>query len=690
MASPDLLPGEVSVQNRIDSDPALIRRGLLLTALAMPVIVLVWVATIGNASPAAAATALIGSFSLAFIAWRWHLDSQASLVTLAVLLDIIGILAALTVPLGLAFAVLLPSVAVAAMAGMALTVRWFVLAGAAWVSMTAGMVLAITIGPRASQLAPPAPGSTLSLVMAVGAFALLLFARASRRQSAAVDAAMEAAARSAESAAELARTRELLTAILAASPFSIVSVDSRGIVQYFNPAAERIIGVKAEEAMGKYVSDITEVTPDEYLEIYGRLVHGECVQLEPVRRKNRDGSVRDERSVIAPLVGADGSVAGAVTITEDVTERIHLEAELRQSQKMDTLGQLSGAIAHDFNNLLQAIRGYAELATASAEPNDEVAESLGEIRIAADRAAELTRQLLAFSQPGVAGARVVDVNRTIGESVPMIRRLVGPAISLSTVLDPEAGRVFIEPGQLLQVILNLAVNGRDAMPSGGSLAIQTTCPADSPGFVDLSVSDSGRGIPDDVRGRIFEPFFTTKEPGKGTGLGLTIVHSIVKSAGGEIAVESEAGKGTTFRLLLPIAEWGAPDLAETVLLDVRGNETILLVEDEDAIRRLAERVLKDHGYEVFCAANADEARRVWHERGSEVDLMLSDVTMPGLSGPALAAQLNPRPRTLFISGHLPNDPSVSLPAERTRFLQKPFTVAALLGAVRETLDSHSA
>jgi CheY-like chemotaxis protein len=354
---------------------------------------------------------------------------------------------------------------------------------------------------------------------------------------------------------------------------------------------------------------------------------------------------------------------------------------------METLGQLSGAIAHDFNNLLQAIRGYAELATLDAAPGSELESHLAEIRTASDRAAGLTRQLLAFSQPSAAGARVVDVNATIAEAVPMIRRLVGPTIKLTTALDPHAGSVFIDPGQLVQVVLNLAVNGRDAMPAGGSLKIKGGPAPDAPGFVRLSVADTGSGVPDEVRDRIFDPFFTTKTLGKGTGLGLTIVRSIIRAAGGDIWVESVAGHGAVFSFTLPLVHAEAPEVAQQPDEPAgRGTETVLLLEDEEAIRHLAERVLTASGYAVLSAPNADEARRLWREHGHRVNLLISDVTMPGTSGPAFAAELDPQPRTLFMSGHLPNDPTMPLPAERTSFLQKPFSVGALLQAVRQSLD----
>jgi two-component system, cell cycle sensor histidine kinase and response regulator CckA len=489
-------------------------------------------------------------------------------------------------------------------------------------------------------------------------------------------------------AEELESTRELLTAILEASPFSIISTDLDGIVRYFNPASERLIGIKASEAVGRPIYEVTRVTPEEYAGLYAQLIRGDIVRLDPIRRYQKDGTPIDERSAIAPLKGPHGAIVGAVSITEDVTEKLQLEAELGQSQKMETLGQLSGAIAHDFNNLLQAIRGCAELAAATAPKGSDLGTNLHEIQRAADRATELTRQLLAFSQPSLAGARVVDINDSISEAVPMIRRLVGPTISLTTILDPAAGRVMIDPTRLEQAILNLSVNGRDAMPHGGSLTIETRGGV-APNTVTISVADTGTGMPQAVVGRIFEPFFTTKETGQGTGLGLPIVRRIVNGAGGDVVVESEIGQGTLFRLSLPTVPGEAAETAASVDADLRGSETILLVEDEASIRRLALRVLGDHGYIVHTAANADEARELWSKHGDRVDLLLSDVTMPGLSGPAFAAELaRSRPiRILFVSGHLSSDPAELQLTSGAGFLQKPFTVAALLRAVREALAS---
>jgi signal transduction histidine kinase/ActR/RegA family two-component response regulator len=405
-------------------------------------------------------------------------------------------------------------------------------------------------------------------------------------------------------------------------------------------------------------------------------------------------------------------LSGALKVALLIEELQVRAGQLRQAQKMETLGHLAGGIAHDFNNLLQAIHGYAELAGAAEPGNGELTADLEEILRATDRASGLTRQLLTFSQPTPANARVVDVNACIGQAIPMLGHLLGPTIKLSTVLRPAAGSILIDPTQLEQAIVNLCVNGRDAMPDGGSLTIETGRRSEEPGspsspsamepdlwapkaspvqaLTYVTVSDTGVGIAPKIRDRIFEPFFTTKETGQGTGLGLAIVYGIVRNASGDISVESEPGRGTRFSLMFPTTD-DADDAAATgVAAPVHGSETVLLVEDDDSIRKLAERVLTNQGYRILSAANAAEARALWSANEGSVDLLLSDITMPGLSGVAFAAELEGSvrpPRTLFISGYLAGGVGgPALPVE-ARFLPKPFSVAALLDAVRATLDS---
>lgn len=511
---------------------------------------------------------------------------------------------------------------------------------------------------------------------------------------------------------DLRHARELLAAIVAASPLAVISVDLAGAIQYFNPAAERLLGWSAEEAVGRPVDEVSDIPADQYEALLARTLAGEALPGVPMQRHARDGRPLDLRLFAAPLRDAD-DVIGAVAILEDVSERRALEAQLRQSQKLETLGQLSGAIAHDFNNLLQAIHGYAELARAD-QPGAELTADLEEIVRAADRASELTRQLKTFSQPGKTNAQAVDVNACVNQAMPMIRHLLGPTVQLSAALRPEAGTILIDPTQLEQAIVNLCVNGRDAMPAGGAVTIETgrrlaapgipagpssaardwiaaPAPAQTLTFVD--VSDTGVGISPEIRDRIFEPFFTTKETGQGTGLGLSIVYGIVRNASGDIMVESEPGRGTRFSLTFPSADPAEETAAAAVEPPLQGTETVLLVEDEEAVRKLAERVLREGGYRVLSAANAIQARQLWSARDGDVDLLLTDVTMPGMSGVAFAGELAASghpPRTLFMSGNLPGEPGEPAVRSGARLLAKPFNVAALLDAVREALDAPPA
>ncbi len=404
-------------------------------------------------------------------------------------------------------------------------------------------------------------------------------------------------------------------------------------------------------------------------------------------------------------------LSGALKVALLIEELQIRAGQLRQAQKMETLGQLAGGIAHDFNNLLQAIRGYAELAAMAEPGTSELSADLEEIVRAADRASQLTRQLLTFSQPTRANARVVDVNDCVRETIPLIERLLGPTIEISVVLGSDAGNVVIDPTQLEQALVNLCVNSRDAMPDGGSVVIETgrrdaglgirsgvtvlapeagLAPSPDGSMTFISVSDTGGGIAPEIKERIFEPFFTTKEAGQGTGLGLSIVYGIVRGASGEISVESEPDRGSRFVLTFPTSPAAEDAILTGDARPVTGTETVLLVEDEPAIRKLAQRVLADAGYNVLTAANGVQARELWSANEGSVDLLLSDVTMPGMSGIAFAAELAScarPPRTLFISGRLPGDPKGPNLPPGADFLPKPFSVSALLDAVRATLDA---
>jgi two-component system, cell cycle sensor histidine kinase and response regulator CckA len=399
---------------------------------------------------------------------------------------------------------------------------------------------------------------------------------------------------------------------------------------------------------------------------------------------------------------AKGAVVGYEKIVEDVTERRALEEQLRQSQKMEAVGRLAGGVAHDFNNLLTVIKGYSELLLDELKESESQREEVEEIRKAADRAAMLTRQLLAFSRQQVLAPKVLDMNSIVSEMDKLLRRLLGEDIGLFTSLEPALGRVKADPGQIEQVIMNLAVNARDAMPRGGKLTIETAnaeldetyahehVGAKAGSFVMLAVSDNGQGMTEQVRERVFEPFFTTKEMGKGTGLGLSTVYGIVKQSDGYVWVYSEPGVGTSFKVYLPRVDAPIEAAAKKpTTTELNGTETVLLVEDEDGVRALVRQVLQKRGYTVLEARSGKDALLECERQQGKIDLLLTDVVLEQMSGRELAEKLSPlRPemKVLYISGYT-DDAIVHhgvLTAGKA-FLQKPFTTEALARKIRSVL-----
>jgi CheY-like chemotaxis protein len=370
---------------------------------------------------------------------------------------------------------------------------------------------------------------------------------------------------------------------------------------------------------------------------------------------------------------------------------------------MEAVGQLAGGIAHDFNNLLMVINGYAELLQNRIDEKSPLRENVDEIRHAGDRAAALTRQLLAYSRRQVLQPKVLDLNGVISNLGTMLRRLIGEDIELRTLLRPELGTVLADPGQIEQVLLNLAVNARDAMFAGGTLILETDNvvldetfakehPTVVPGpHVLLAVSDTGTGIPREVRERIFEPFFSTKGIGKGTGLGLSTVYGIVKQSNGYISVYSEVGKGTTFKIYLPRVGGEVQVLSSTSpAASLQGDETVLVVEDESSVRGIIERVLSGNGYRVLLAVSGSEALRISGEHEGPIDLLITDVVMPGMGGREVASRLEaarPGLRVVVMSGYTENAIGHHGILERgMEYLRKPFTADALQRKVREVLD----
>jgi PAS domain S-box-containing protein len=503
---------------------------------------------------------------------------------------------------------------------------------------------------------------------------------------------------------ELREANQTLQSLVQTSPLAIIALDLDGNVRSWNNAAERIFGWTESEVIGRRIQIIPD---DEWDGFYNSLditrQAGMFTGFETTRMR-KDNSLIEVSVSAAPLVDGRGNISGSVVVIADITERKHLEEQFRQAQKMEAVGRLAGGVAHDFNNLLTAIIGYSQLALARLHHEDPMRREIEEIEQAGQRAAGLTNQLLAFSRRQVLQPQVLNLNDVVANLGKMLERLIGEDIVLVTTLAPDIGFVKADRGQIEQIIMNLAVNSRDAMPDGGRLTIETfNADLDEsytsehidarPGpHVVLAISDNGCGIDKETQSNVFEPFFTTKEQGKGTGLGLSTVYGIVQQSGGHIGLYSEPGKGTTFKVYLPrLAE--AEEKHESGVTEkesLEGSETVLLVEDEDSVRQLARRILEVYGYTVLPASGRDEALAICKTHNGNIDLMLTDVVMPGTSGRELAqlvAADHPEITVLYMSGYT-DDAIVQhgvLGAD-TAFLQKPFAPMALARKVRETIE----
>jgi two-component system cell cycle sensor histidine kinase/response regulator CckA len=500
-------------------------------------------------------------------------------------------------------------------------------------------------------------------------------------------------------------TRDFLRSIAEHSPAGIVTTDMRGCITYWSPRAEELLGYRPDEVLGRPVAELQRGGLEAARAVMRRLRAEDRIREYEAEVLARDGRWLECRFSIALLRDATGETVGTLAILEDTSERKRLEAQLRQAQKMEAVGRLAGGIAHDFNNLLAVIMGHSDLILSVLRKGDAMTHDVEQIRRASERAATLTRQLLAFSRRQFLQPQVIDVNTLVANLTTMLRRLIGENIQLELRPDPEAGRVSADPGQLEQVVVNLAVNARDAMPQGGRLTLETASVTLDPAFVAahpgssagghvrLSIQDAGCGMGPEVLSHLFEPFFTTKEPGHGTGLGLSTVYGIVKQHRGYIDVTSEPGRGSTFAVYLPrvAAEPAAERPAPREQIGPGGRETVLFVEDEIALRDLMHRVLAKGGYTVLAAGDGLEALALVEAHAGPIDLVVTDVILPRMSGPELAARLrarNPGIRLLYLSGYTADQfryAQTDLGAD-AMLLAKPFTSEGLLHKVREVLD----
>lgn len=489
---------------------------------------------------------------------------------------------------------------------------------------------------------------------------------------------------------------------------TVVITNCHGTIEYVNPAFEALTGYRRDEICGKTprILKSGEQGSDVYREIWATILAGNVYRGILINRK-KNGDLYSVEESISPVRDNSGRITHFISNGRDLTERVHLEAELRQAQKMDAIGRLAGGVAHDFNNLLTIITSYSELALDAVEPETPLESKLQEILLAARRAAELTSQLLAFSRKQPQALRMADLNRVISDIAKTLPRLIGEDIKFSFTPGEGLGRVRVDPVQIEQVLMNLATNSRDAMPQGGHIRIETADLMLDDDYIDqknakipvgryvqITVSDDGKGIPPEHLPHIFEPFYTTKPLGEGTGLGLATVYGIVKQNRGFIWAYSEVNMGTVFKIYLPCMtgsneagrrEHGKAELA------ARGSETVLLVEDEKAVRKASAEFLKLQGYSVLEAKDGLDALAVVKAHAAPIDLVVTDVVMPNMSGGQLATELHklrPQTRLLFVSGYAGQTVLKHKVLDlETNFLQKPYSLKQLSEKIRAALHA---
>lgn len=488
----------------------------------------------------------------------------------------------------------------------------------------------------------------------------------------------------------------------AAEEIMITNVD--GNIQYCNPSFERVTGYSRSEVIGRNPRFLKsgKHDPEFYRDLWTTITNG-SVWTGRFTNQKKDGSLYEAEGSISPIHDSSGKLTGFVSARHDVTERLRMEAQLRQAQKMESIGRLAGGVAHDFNNLLTVIGGYSYTLEERLAPGDPRREFAKEIRQSAERAASLTRQLLTLSRKQIAMPKAVNLSVLLGDTHRMLQRLVGEDVEVSVMPDPSLGFVKVDPDQMNQILMNLAANARDAMPQGGRLTLRTANvePMEKPAggngtlfrrpTVLLEVCDNGVGMNEETRQHIFEPFFTTKGRGRGTGLGLSMVYGIVQQSDGFIDVHSEPGSGTTFSIYLPRVEdeTAARKAEECSAVQLRGAETVLVVEDQSEVRRLITGVLASYGYRVLEAPNGTAALTQAKEYPARIDLLLTDVIMPDMTGKDVADGLRsarPEMKVLYVSGY-----SGEVVAHRgvleagVAYLPKPFTPTLLVRKVRQVL-----
>ncbi|MFN8458102.1 MAG: PAS domain S-box protein [Anaerolineae bacterium] len=506
--------------------------------------------------------------------------------------------------------------------------------------------------------------------------------------------------------ARLIQAQQLLSVAIEQAGENVVITDPNGIITYVNPAFEETTGYKEVEVLGQSPRILKSGLQDDkfYQHLWETITSGLVWRGRLVNRK-KDDTLYTEDATIVPVFNSDRQIINYVAVKRDITAELRLEEQIRQTQKMDAVGRLAGGVAHDFNNVLVIINGYCDLLLAQFDETNPIRQDLGQIKAAAERAAALTRQLLVFSRKQVVQAEVLNLNDIITDLNKMLRRLIREDISIVTNLSPDVGRIKVDRGQLTQVILNLAVNARDAMPNGGTLTLETEnvnldfayvsqfLEVESGPYILLKVSDTGLGMDQQTLKQIFEPFFTTKPQGEGTGLGLAIVHSIIKQSGGHIEVASIPEQGTTFKIYLPrLKDLKSSPYQPSPLAELpRGSETILVVEDDVRVRELVCLILRRVGYTVLEAVGGVQAAQLSAEHAGKIQLLLTDMVMPDMSGTDLAVLLKreyPPLKVLYMTGYpdrfIQQSNQLGIYAD---FLQKPFSPAMLTSKIRDILDT---